>query len=108
MSITPTHHTELGKTLKELAAGLVKAHMTREEAKQKFDTAFLEAVLQAANGNLCKAARRAGVHRNSYARLLPAEKISRIRKDCRWYQKCQPTLRGLRYEDKGQKAQVAA
>lgn len=92
-----THYTELGPQMRKLVSGLIANDFTRDQAIERFDQVFLEEVLRAEHGNVCRAAKRLGVHRNTYNRLLPQKIITTVRNDCRWYAKRQPELKGLRY-----------
>ena len=46
-----------------------------EDAMREFDKKFITKVIDAADGNLCRAADKLGVHRNTLARKMKEFKI---------------------------------
>jgi hypothetical protein len=94
-----TQYTDLGPLMKDLISGMIAANFTPEEAIHQFDQAYLSMILEQENGNVCRAARRAGIHRNSFSRRLDPRLMAKVRENCRLYRKNRMTqlmLRGLK------------
>jgi DNA-binding NtrC family response regulator len=56
--------------LRNLVADMVRHGVTLETAMREFERIYLEAVLDASDGNQSAAARRLGIHRNTLSRKL--------------------------------------
>ena len=86
----------LRKQMKQLAVQLVRAYLTPSETIPEFDELLLATILEEEHGNICRAAKRAGLHRNTFSRRLRPEVIAKVKQECRRRQREQPVLRGLR------------
>jgi DNA-binding NtrC family response regulator len=91
---------DLTPKMKELARALLRIDYTRDEAVGLFQKAYLIALLEQEGGNLCRAAKRTGFHRNTWYRLLDPVVIADIKFRCRQMKQnkmAQMPLRGLKY-----------
>jgi Fis family transcriptional regulator len=61
--------------LDKLVGMMVETGIRYEDAQREFDKRFIARVVQESDGNLVKAARRLGVHRNTLARKIKELKI---------------------------------
>ena len=61
--------------LDQLVGQMVDRGIDFEDAQREFEKRFIERVIQKHDGNLCKAADRLGVHRNTLSRKLKELKI---------------------------------
>ena len=61
--------------LDKLVGMMVETGIRYEDAQREFDKRFIARVVQECDGNLVKAARRLGVHRNTLARKIKELKI---------------------------------
>ena len=61
--------------LDKLVGMMVETGIRYEDAQREFDKRFIARVVQESDGNLVKAARRLGVHRNTLARKVKELKI---------------------------------
>ncbi|MEM9554951.1 MAG: helix-turn-helix domain-containing protein [Acidobacteriota bacterium] len=55
----------LNAQLHRLVGELVDRGVTLAQARQEFERQFISASIRSSNGNLCRSARRLGVHRNT-------------------------------------------
>lgn len=65
------------KLLDQLVAEMVQKGVHYEDARKEFDKRFITSVIDAANGNFCKAAEVLGMHRNTLARRITQLRIRR-------------------------------
>jgi len=63
------------KLLDQLVTEMVERGVHYEDAKREFDKQFITRVIDHANGNLCRAADKLGVHRNTLSRKITELKI---------------------------------
>jgi DNA-binding NtrC family response regulator len=61
--------------LDRLVGMMVESGIRYEEAQREFDKRFIARVVQDSDGNLVKAAKRLGVHRNTLTRKIKELKI---------------------------------
>ena len=61
--------------LEQLVTEMVDKGIRYEEAQREFEKRFISRVVQASDGNLCRAADALGVHRNTLARKVKSLKI---------------------------------
>jgi DNA-binding NtrC family response regulator len=61
--------------LDRLVGMMVEAGIRYEDAQREFDKRFIARVVEESDGNLVKAAKRLGVHRNTLARKVKELKI---------------------------------
>jgi Fis family transcriptional regulator len=69
--------------LNSAVCAMIESRMTRDQATQALERIYLVQMLKQCRGNQCKAARQAGVHRNTLSRAikeyqLDMDKISQI------------------------------
>ncbi len=69
--------------IQEVAALAVVACMPKHELREHVDRRLTIETLYATGGNVCRAARRLGVHRNSLTRELAAFGLSHLPKEIR-------------------------
>jgi Fis family transcriptional regulator len=60
----------VNKLLDQLVAEMVQKGIHYDDARQEFEKRFIAKVLDAADGNLCRAAEVLGIHRNTLTRRL--------------------------------------
>ena len=65
----------MNKLLDQLVAEMVSRGVHYEDAKREFDKRFIARVIDHADGNLCRAADKLGIHRNTLARKIAELKI---------------------------------
>jgi DNA-binding NtrC family response regulator len=65
------------KLLDQLVTEMVEKGVHYDDARQEFEKRFISRVIDAADGNLCKAAEVLGIHRNTLARRLNQLRIRR-------------------------------
>ena len=65
----------MNKLLDQLVAEMVSRGVHYEDAKREFDKRFITKVIDHADGNLCRAADKLGVHRNTLSRKIAELKI---------------------------------
>ena len=63
------------KLLDQLVSEMVARGVHYEDAKREFDKRFITRVIDHAEGNLCRAADKLGVHRNTLSRKIGELKI---------------------------------
>ena len=63
------------KLLDQLVSEMVARGVHYEDAKREFDKRFITRVIDHAEGNLCRAADKLGVHRNTLSRKISELKI---------------------------------
>lgn len=63
------------KLLDALVSEMVARGVHYEDAKREFDKRFITKVIDNADGNLCRAADKLGVHRNTLSRKIAELKI---------------------------------
>ncbi|HEX6216862.1 MAG TPA: helix-turn-helix domain-containing protein [Vicinamibacterales bacterium] len=63
------------KLLDTLVSEMVARGVHYEDAKREFDKRFITKVIDNADGNLCRAADKLGVHRNTLSRKIAELKI---------------------------------
>lgn len=63
------------KLLDSLVSEMVARGVHYEDAKREFDKRFITKVIDNADGNLCRAADKLGVHRNTLSRKIAELKI---------------------------------
>lgn len=63
------------RLLDQLVGEMVARGVHYEDALREFDKRFITKVVDAADGNLCRAAVKLGVHRNTLARKMKELKI---------------------------------
>jgi Fis family transcriptional regulator len=61
--------------LDSLISEMIARGVHYEDAMREFDKRFITKVIDAADGNLCRAADKLGVHRNTLARKIKEFKI---------------------------------
>ncbi len=61
--------------LEQLVTEMVDKGIRYEEAQREFEKRFISRVVHASDGNLCRAAKALGVHRNTLARKVKSLKI---------------------------------
>jgi Fis family transcriptional regulator, factor for inversion stimulation protein len=65
----------LHRLLDQLVAEMVARGVHYEDAKREFDKRFITKVIDNTDGNLCRAADKLGVHRNTLSRKIAELKI---------------------------------
>jgi Fis family transcriptional regulator, factor for inversion stimulation protein len=65
----------LHRLLDQLVNEMVARGVHYEDAKREFDKRFITKVLDNTDGNLCRAADKLGVHRNTLSRKIAELKI---------------------------------
>ena len=65
----------LHRLLEQLVTEMVARGVHYEDAKREFDKRFITKVIDHADGNLCRAADKLGVHRNTLSRKIAELKI---------------------------------
>ena len=65
----------MNKLLDQLVAEMVTRGVHYTDAQREFDKRFVTAVINASQGNLCRAAETLGVHRNTLSRKVAELKI---------------------------------
>ena len=63
------------RLLDQLVNEMVARGVHYEDAKREFDKRFIAEVIDHADGNLCRAADKLGVHRNTLSRKIAELKI---------------------------------
>jgi Fis family transcriptional regulator, factor for inversion stimulation protein len=63
------------RLLDQLVHEMVARGVHYEDAKREFDKRFIAKVIDNADGNLCRAADKLGVHRNTLSRKIAELKI---------------------------------
>lgn len=67
----------MNKLLDQLVTEMVQKGVHYDDARKEFEKRFIIAVIDAADGNLSKAAEVLGIHRNTLARHLTQLRIRR-------------------------------
>jgi Fis family transcriptional regulator, factor for inversion stimulation protein len=65
----------LHRLLEQLVNEMVARGVHYEDARREFDKRFITKVIDNADGNLCRAADKLGVHRNTLSRKIAELKI---------------------------------
>ena len=65
----------LHRLLDQLVHEMVARGVHYDDAKREFDKRFITTVIDNADGNLCRAADKLGVHRNTLSRKIAELKI---------------------------------
>jgi Fis family transcriptional regulator, factor for inversion stimulation protein len=63
--------------LERLIEEMVDKGIRFEDAQREFEKRFIARVLATTDGNLCRAAEKLGIHRNTLSRKLAEHKIKR-------------------------------
>jgi DNA-binding NtrC family response regulator len=64
--------------LERLVDEMVTKGVRYEDAQREFEKRFIAHVLSASDGNLCKAADRLGMHRNTLSRKITEYRLRRL------------------------------